>query len=337
MVRGIRERLVRGVRSLRERFGLLAVQRRRHELLEHVRRANVGGNSFLVGRIAEPDGDGQLRRDTAERDVMVLAGSTRLRRHFLAVIELGQRASAFGGVHDALHDLGCRVGYFGGDDLRPRRMAVIHDKVVVLVVNLQDGLRIVLRAAIGDAGIRIRHVEHSDVGLAKRQRRISVERGGDSHLLRGIDDLLGSQRHLQSHETGVGRHGERTRDAAGSVVDIVDVLQRIGAIVSGIGDHRRRRAIHHGLRVDALFQSRDQRERLEGRTARTAAVGSLAGCQVGLLRVPILTADQCTDETRGRIDCHERTADRIAQAFFLRADGILCGLLGVNVKGGDDG
>lgn len=73
-------------------FGLLAVQRRRHELLEHIRRANVGGDGFLVRRIAEPDGNGQLRRDAAERDVMVLAGSTRLRRHFLAVIELGQRA-----------------------------------------------------------------------------------------------------------------------------------------------------------------------------------------------------------------------------------------------------
>ena len=102
-----------------ERFGLLAVQRRRHELLEHIRRANVGGDGFLVRRIAEPDGNGQLRRDTAERDVMVLAGSARLRRHFLAVIELRQRAGAFGGVHDALHDLGCRMGYFSGDDLRP--------------------------------------------------------------------------------------------------------------------------------------------------------------------------------------------------------------------------
>ena len=264
MVRGIRERLVRGVRCLGERFGLLAVQRRRHELLEHIRRANVGGDGFLVRRIAEPDGNGQLRRDAAERDVMVLAGSTRLRRHFLAVIELGQRAGTFGGVHDALHDLGCRMGHFGGDDLRPRRMAVIHDKVVVLVVDLQDGLSIVLRAAVGDAGIRIRHVEHSDVGLAERQRRIGVERGSDSHLLRGIDDLLGSQSHLQSHETGVGRHGESARDAAGPIVDVVDVLQRIRAIVSGIGDHRRRRAIHHGLRIDALFQSRDQRERLKG-------------------------------------------------------------------------
>ena len=99
---------------------------------------------------------------------MILAGGARLRRHLLAVIELSQRTGTFGGVHDALHNLGCRMGDFSGNDLRSRRMAVVYDKVVVLVVDLKDGLRIIFRAAIGDAGIRIRHVEHGDVRLAER-------------------------------------------------------------------------------------------------------------------------------------------------------------------------
>lgn len=59
---------------------------------------NTSAALTSVGMVSWLDGSpNQTATDScgvmpAERDVMVLAGSTRLRRHFLAVIELGQRA-----------------------------------------------------------------------------------------------------------------------------------------------------------------------------------------------------------------------------------------------------
>ena len=349
MVGRIGEVLVRGIGRLRELLGRLAVEHRAHEAAEDVVRTRAGRDGHLVAGIAEPNGGGQLRRDAAERDVLVAFARTRLRRDHLAVRQSGLLSGALGGVHHALHDLGGRVGDFRRYDLFAMRLrkrgvgrGVVDDHLALRVGDGEDGRWINAHAAVRNDSVGAGHVEHRDVRLAQRERRVRAERGGDAHVLGDLDHLVDAHGHLKANEARVGRHGERALNGTGAVVVVVDVLQRRdGGAVLGIGNSGRRRAVHHRLRADARFERCDEREHLERGAGRTARIGNaaLARGQVQLLSSPlvVLAAHHGLDVARFGLDGHKRTVDRRIETLPLLLDGGLGGLLGVDVQRGLDG
>ena len=72
MVGGILVAFVRRIACLREFLMRLAIKRRTDEVSEHIRSRRAVERD-AVGRVAQPDAHGKLGRDTAERDVFVIA------------------------------------------------------------------------------------------------------------------------------------------------------------------------------------------------------------------------------------------------------------------------
>ena len=114
---------------------------------------DTGRQRFDIRGIAQPDGHRHLRRDAAERDVLVLGGRARLRSHHLAVRQRRLLARALGRVDDGLHDLGGRMGDLGRDDLLAMRLGkrgigrgVVDDHLALRVGDGEDGR---IKSALG--------------------------------------------------------------------------------------------------------------------------------------------------------------------------------------------
>ena len=289
----------------------LAIKRRTDEVSEHIRSRRAVERD-AVGRVAQPDAHGKLGRDTAERDVFVIAARACLTGGRTTV---GKRCRSSGTAgDDALHDFSGRMSDFSRDHPLAFRMGVVKDHVAFAVRHLQDGLRFVVHAAVRDVGIGIRHIEHRDVVRAECERGICFgKRGADAHAFRHFVHFVGTHRHLESHETGVRRHGKRACDAARAVTVIAGIVQ--GLSISF--DFGGRRTVDRRLvRIHACLERCDKRERLEGRAAGATRIGRIrAGTrrQVDLARTVILTAHHGLDMAGGRIDGHDRGFSLIGQ------------------------
>ena len=329
MVLGVLEiALVLGIACFREILGRLAFQNNVHEVGERARRRHAARHSLcmtVIATIAEPDGNGKLRGDAAEPAIHIILRRSRLARRDLSI---RKRRSLAGALRDdALHNLGGRMGNFcGNGPLALWCRVVDHDRAVA-VDDALDALGVVVRAAVRDGRVRVRHLKRRHRLRAERERPCRSERRGDAHALGDIDDLVRADREDKPRERRVRRHREGVRDALRPVVGVVDV----GNFPSG--ELRSCRSVDHGIGVDTLLDSCHQGERLERRTclpARPACTGS----HINLRGVVILAADKRLNVTAVGIDCHHRNLVVIARRLLLLARSRLGCLLHGDVKRG---
>ena len=329
MVLGVLEiALVLGIACFREILGRLAFQNNVHEVGERARRRHATRYSLgvaVIAAIAEPDGNGKLRGDAAEPAIHIILRRSRLACRDLTVRKRRSLAGAF--RDDALHDLGCRMGNFcRNGPLALWCRVVDHDRAVV-VDDALDALGVVVRAAVRDGRVRVRHLKRCHRFGTERERPCRSERRGNSHAFGDIDDLIRANREDKPRERRVRRHREGVRDALRPIVGMVDV----GNFPSG--ELRSCRSVDHGIGVDALLDSCHQGERLERRTclpARPACPGS----HVDLRGVVVLAADKRLDVAVVGIDRHHGDLVVVTRRLLLLARSRLGSLLHGNIKRG---
>ena len=329
MVLGVLEiALVLGITCFREILGRLAFENNVHEVGERARRRHAARHSLcmtVIAAIAEPDGNGKLRGDAAEPAIHIILRRSRLARRDLSV---RKRRSLAGALRDdALHDLGGRMGNFcGNGSLALWRRVVDHDRAVA-VDDALDALGVVVRAAVRDGRIRVRHLKRRHRLRAERERPCRSERRGDAHALGNIDNLVWADRENKARERRVRRDREGVRYALRPVIGVVDV----GNFPSR--ELRSRGSINHSVRVDALFDGCHQSERLErgaGLPARTARTSG----HVDLRGIVVLAADERPDVAVVGIDRHHGDLVVVAGRLLLLARSRLGCLLHGNVKRG---
>ena len=210
MVRGVLEvGLVLGIARLREILGRLALENNVHEVGERARRRHAARHALgvaVVAAIAEPDGHGKLRSDSAEPAVHVVFRRSRLTRRDLPV---RKRRSLAGSLRDnTLHDLSGRVGDLGGDGTCALRCRVVHHDGAVAIDDAFDALGIVVRASVRDGRVRVRHLKRRHRFGTERERPCRGERRSNSHALGDIDDLVRADREDEARERRVRRDRE---------------------------------------------------------------------------------------------------------------------------------
>ena len=219
----------------------------------------------------------------------------------------------------------------GAEDALALGVGVVDQGVAVRIDDLDDRRGLVVRASVGDSGVGVGHLKRRDrrrVG-AQRQTALGDQVGLDAHAVRGLHDLLGTQRHRDAREAGVGRHRERAGDGARAVVGVAEVVDVPPGQLGGRG------AVDVGrLGIDARLDGGDQRVGLEGRARRTPAA-TRAGGDVDLVARPILAADHRPDVAVVGIDGDRPDHERRIARRKLGGGGGLGGVLGLGIDRGD--
>ena len=254
-VRVVHVASVRRVLRRRELLVLLPLHGAVDEVSEHAGSGQAFGK-LRFGARAKPNGNGVLRGNAAEIAVAPVLRRARLAGSHLAARGHGLRAGAVG--EHALHDLRGGRGDLGLERFLARGVGLV-DRLALAVRDLRDGLGVARRAAVGDGGVGLRHLLRGHLGGAQGERLVLGQFGLDAHAGGRLDQLVHADVLGQADEAGVRGHGERARDGARAVRMAVVVLELVAV------DVRRRGAVDHGLRRDAVFQRADERERLERR------------------------------------------------------------------------
>ena len=285
----------------------------------------------VLGAFAEPDGNRVLRRDAAEPTVLLVLGRAGLTRSLLPVGQARRRART--ARHNALHDLNGCMSHLGRDDALAGRVGVVDDDVAFSIEDLLDALGLVVRTAVGERRIRLRHLERRHRGDAERQTGNSRQIGVDAKTSRHIDDAVYANRENQTRERRVRRDGERLRDGAHTVI----VMPEVRHVRRTRHLHGRTR-IDDGLRIDALLDSRGEREGLERRAGLTSA-GSLARRHVALsvVVVGVITADHRLNMPVVGVDRNQRDLELLPRLVDLVLSSDFSSLLGRRVDGRVDG
>ena len=101
---------------------------------------------------------------------------------------------------------------------------IVHGQPAIAIVNLENRSGVVVDAPAGKRGVGLGHLEGRHRIDAQRDGTGARQIGMDAHLLRNRSHGVGPERQTEARETGIRGHGECTRDAAGAVLRLVDVL-----------------------------------------------------------------------------------------------------------------
>ena len=304
------------------------------EIRERARRIRVVdrlGVDVVLRALSEPDGNRVLRRDAAEPTVLLVLGRARLARSLLAVRKArrGSRAAR----DNALHDLDGRMGDLGRDDALPDRIGVVDDHVALSIEDLLDALRLVMRSAVCERRVSLRHLKRRHRRDAEGQARNSRQVGVDPETARHVDDLVDADGEDKARERRVRGNRKRLGDGAHAVV----VMPEVGHLRGTRHLHRRPR-VDDGLRIDALLDRRGKREGLE-RRAGHAPASALAGGHVALsvVVVGVVAADHGFDVTVIGVYGDERDLELLTRLVDLVARRNLSRLLRGRIDGRVDG
>lgn len=185
--------------AFREFFLLLATQELVHEIAEDAIARDPGRHRFFIA-IADPDRNGDLRRDAAEPLVAVVFTRAGLAANRLSVIE--RRVAARALLNNALHDFDRCLRKIGIEHLIATRVGVIDD-LTRRVLDLLDAVRLVQRAAVSDGRIGLSHLEHTYLFNTERDGRNALEIRFDTALVCHISNLIGADLGTEFRKAGV--------------------------------------------------------------------------------------------------------------------------------------
>ena len=259
--------------------------------------------------------------------------SARFARNGLVVAELRGLRRAVRRFEDLSKHVGRRAGNFFAYHAF-RGVIGLVDDVAVLVLDFRDHNRLTLGAAACKRCIGAGHIERSYAGYAQRcgvhrvHRRFDAQSFG--HLRRcGLPDFLG-----KAQVSRIRRNSGGALDGAHSVIDVVEVLERLLPAVDLLG--HRGGAVDARLRRDPLFYSCRKCERFERRSRLTASAARSCG-DVHLANIVVATTDHGFDMARCGVDGNQGCVEISAHAGSLRITCRFRVVLQGGVQGGADG